>query len=47
MAVCRLDYFKADVYNDLSVAGKVILGDIGPVAQLVERAHGMREARGS
>lgn len=31
-AVCRIDYFSAHVYNDLLVAGKILLGEkFGPM----------------
>ena len=41
-----INYFDVDVQVELQFLGEY-LGEVGPVAQLVERLHGMHEVRGS
>ena len=41
-----INYFDVDVQVELQSLGEY-LGEEGPVAQLVERLHGMHEVRGS
>ena len=43
--VCRIDYLSADSLYELMVIGSMLTQ--GPVAQLVERANGIREVGGS
>ncbi len=45
--VCRIDYFSADIYNELQVIGKILIESSGPLAHLVERHNGIVEVTGS